>query len=311
MNAFHGRRNNALTGTLLDVSGCTTIDCVMDEAGLDWDVTLHPLHYLTYDGNQAVQMPDHFGVARDWTTPLGVVGQRYTPIQNRDAFAPLAYLEAEGFIDGYEQAGVLGDGQRVFVIARLAEEMRLFDKHHARVLFSTSHDGSGAFSVRAIVNRLFCANQIPNLNRAGSSLGISIKHTQSAEQRIQRVKHMVMAEMQWIREYEDVYSRLLDQPMTTAEAQAFADILAPMPYHPDTVTRRQWRAAAKKQQDIHDRINSHANRNIAGTWAAAFQGAVEYSDYDARGNNAERILLGRDLDFKREAWDLTKQMAFA
>lgn len=310
MNAFHGRRDNALTGTLTDVSGCATIGCVMDEAGLDWDVTLHEVQYRYAGLGSLVTVPSQYAVARNRVTPLGVVGQRYTPIQNRDAFAPLAYLEAEGFIDGYEQAGSLGDGQKVFVIARLAEEMRLHDKHHARILFSTSHDGSGAFSVRAIVNRLFCANQIPNLSRAGASLRISIKHTQSAEQRIQQVKHMVMAEMQWIREYEDVYSHLLDQPMSVADQAGFVDILAPMPYHPDTALR-QWRAANKKQQDIHDRINSHTNRNIAGTWAAAFQGAVEYSDYDARGNNAERILLGRDLEFKRQAWDLTRQMAFA
>lgn len=310
MNAFHGRRDNALTGTLTDVSGCATIGCVMDEAGLDWDVTLHEVQYRYGGLGSIVTVPGQYAVARDLTTPLGVVGQRYTPIQNRDAFAPLAYLEAEGFIDGYEQAGVLGDGQKVFVIARLAEEMRLHDKHHGRILFSTSHDGSGAFSVRAMVNRLFCANQIPNLSRVGSSLGISIKHTQSAEQRIARVKHMVMAEMQWIREYEDVYSRLLDQPMTLADQRGFVDILAPVPSGPKA-TDRMIRAGYKKQQDIHDRINGHANRNIAGTWAAAFQGAVEYSDYDARGNNAERILLGRDLEFKREAWDLTRQMAFA
>ncbi len=303
MNAYHAR-NNALVGTLTDVSDARTIHDVLDLADLDWQVRLRDLHFYPFDEDDIVAVvPDQYAVVRGDTTPLGVVGQRYTPIQNRDAFAPLAYLEAEGFISGYEQAGMLGDGQRVFIIARLAEEMRLVDKHHARILFSTTHDGSGAFSVRAMIQRLWCANQIPRLREQGKSLGISIRHTQSAEQRISQVKHRVMEEMRWIEEYEAGYQRLLDTPADAPTRGAFVDMLAPIPSGPK-VTDRMISTAWRKQQDIMGCINSSANQNIAGTVAALFQGAVEYSDYGARGNNAERILLGRDIDFKRRAWDL-------
>ena len=304
MNTYYAR-NNALMGTLADVSDARTINDVLDLAGLDWEVGLRDLHFYPYDeDDETAAVPDQYAVVRDLTTPLGVVGQRYTPIQNRDAFAPLAYLEAEGFISGYEQAGMLGDGQRVFVIANLAEQMRLSDEHHARILFSTTHDGSGAFSVRAMIQRLWCANQIPRLNQQGSSLGISIRHTQSAEQRLSAVKHQVMAEMKWIEEYEDGYQRLLDTPIIRVDHMqaAFVNMLAPIPSGPKA-TDRMIRAAYRKQHDLFDRVHSQANQNIKGTMASLFQGAVEYSDYDARGNNAERILLGRDLDFKRKAWD--------
>lgn len=303
MNAYYAR-NNALVGTLTDVSDARTINDVLDLADLDWQVRLRDLHFYPFDEDDVVAVvPDQYAVVRGDTTPLGVVGQRYTPIQNRDAFAPLSYLEAEGFISGYEQAGMLGDGQRVFIIARLAEEMRLVDQHHARILFSTTHDGSGAFSVRAMIQRLFCANQIPRLREQGKSLGISIRHTQSAEQRISQVKHRVMEEMRWIEEYEAGYQRLLDTPARGAGRGEFVEMLAPIPSGPK-VTDRMIRTAERKQQDIMGCINSSANQNIAGTVAALFQGAVEYSDYGARGNNAERILLGRDIEFKREAWDL-------
>ena len=308
MNAYYAR-NNALAGTLTDVSDARTIDDVLDLADLNWDVDLRDLYFNRGDGGGLAEVPDQYAVVRDHTTPLGVVGQRYTPIQNRDAFAPLAYLEAEGFISGYEQAGMLGDGQRVFVIARLGQEMRLVDKHHARILFSTTHDGSGAFSVRAMIQRLWCANQIPRLREQGSSLGISIRHTQSAEQRISQVKHRVMAEMQWIEEYEAGYQRLLDAPRISPRLTTeFVNAMAPIPSGPK-VTDRMIRTAERKQHDLRNRISSKANENIAGTMAALFQGAVEYSDYDARGNNAERILLGRDIEFKRQAWDRALTLA--
>jgi phage/plasmid-like protein (TIGR03299 family) len=303
----HMRQQNALARTLVDVTGATSISEVLEQADLDWEVSLHDLKYTPGSDMPSVDMPDHFAVARSGLTPLGVVGQRYTPIQNSDAFAPLEYLEREGFISGYDQAGVLGDGQKVFVIATLNKELNVGDPHTNRLLFSTTHDGTGSFNVRAISQRLFCSNQIPRLNSLGKSLGISIRHTQSAQQRMLRVKDLVLAEMRWIDEYQKGYETLLDSPAQGDAVLAFVSMIAPTPVPP--ATERMVRAAEKKREDILQRIYGSTNSNIRGTWAAAFQGAVEYSDFDARGNNAERILLGRDVAFKREAWDLALQMA--
>lgn len=306
-NAYF-RESNALASALVDVRGAATLDEVLDIADLDWQVSLHDMQYTPDPDLGPISMPDHFAIARSDMTPLGVVGKRYVPIQNADAFAPLAYLQAEGFIEGFDQAGILGDGQKVFIVARISEEMRLADKHDARILFSTTHDGSGAFNVRALAQRLFCANQIPNLNRHSTSMGISIRHTQSAQQRVAAVRFQVMAELSWIREYEDKYQTLLDTPARGGDVDEYVRVLAPMPEGPK-VTDRMRRAADRKWEEIVARIYGKANQNIEGTWAAAFHGAVEYSDYDARGNNAERILLGRDIEFKREAWDLALQLA--
>ena len=64
----------------------------------------------------------------------------------------------------------------------------------------------------------------------------------------------------------------------------------------------------RRQDKILARINGQYNANIAGTVAALFQGAVEYSDYDARGRNADRILTGRDIKFKKRAWESAKAL---
>lgn len=174
------RERNALDARLADVSTTTTLTEVLEEADLNYEVSLQELYsqVITPDGVTSVQY-QHSGVIRmDNLAPLGVVGERYTPIQNADAFAPLQYLHDEGFIESFEQAGSINGGQRAFIIARLNKEISLTDEHHARVLFSTSHDGSGAYSVRAIAQRLFCANQIPRLNRLGLKVS-SIRHTLS------------------------------------------------------------------------------------------------------------------------------------
>lgn len=130
---------------------------------------------------------------------------------------------------------------------------------------------------------------------------MSIRHTTSANHRVAQVRSAVMAEVRWFDEYSQWYEKMMATPVDTARTSAYINQVAPMP--PRDATVRQHNTAQKRQKAVLDRIHGPANRNIAGTVAALFQGAVEYSDYDARGNNAERILLGRDLKFKQRAWD--------
>lgn len=296
------RAHNALDRVLVDTTSHSTIEDVLDATDLNFEVALQELQsqVITPEGVSTVNYREVGVVRMDNLAPLGTVGERYTPIQNRDAFAPLQYLKDEGFIEAFEQAGCLGDGQRVFIVARLGQDMSLTDEHHARILFATSHDGSGAYQVRAVAQRLFCANQIPNLSRTGTGL-VSIKHTTSSAMRVQQVRQAVLAQLNWFDEYAQWYDKMLNTTVDTARTSAFINQVAPMP--PATATERQLRAGEKRQRDVLDRIHGAYNQNIAGTVAALFQGAVEYSDYDARGKNAERILLGRDLKFKQRAWE--------
>ena len=298
--AFHN--NNALASALVDVRGIDSLEGVLEAADLNYQVGLQELYssVLLPDGVSTVKY-NHYGVVRmDNLAPLGVVGERYTPIQNSDAFEPLQYLKDEGFIEEFEQAGIVGDGQRAFIIARLAQAITLTDQHTARVLFSTTHDGSGSYSVRAIAERLHCRNQIPRLSSLGTRI-TAIKHTQSATRRVQHVRAQVLNEVRWFDEYTEQYSLMMDTYIEQGELAQFMDVIAPD--LPRTATLRQVKAQEKKREQILARIFGPANDNIRGSIAALFQGAVEYADYDSRGNNAERILLGRDVKFKQRAWN--------
>lgn len=302
------REQNALSKTLLDVHEETSVEGVLDRADLNFEVALQELHsqVVTPEGVTQVNYT-HSGVVRmDNLKPLGVVGRGYAPIQNRDAFSTLQYLKDEGFIVGYEQAGLLGDGQRCFIIARLNDSMTLTDTHHGRIMFATSHDGSGAFHVRALAQRLFCSNQIPNLARRGKGV-ISIRHTTSANARLQQVKQAVLSEMRWFDEYQVWYDKMCNTDVDWRVTSAFLNQVAPK-RDPKTATERERNTDERRQRKILDRITGQFNANIKDTVAALFQGAVEYSDYDSRGNNADRILMGRDIEFKARAWDAAKAL---
>ncbi len=302
------REQNALSKTLLDVRSESSVEGVLDRADLNFEVALQELssQVVTPEGVTQVHYTQSGVVRMDNLKPLGVVGKGYAPIQNRDAFSTLQYLQDEGFITDYEQAGMLGDGQRCFIIARLNNSMTLTDTHHGRIMFATSHDGSGAFHVRALAERLFCSNQIPNLARRGKGV-ISIRHTTSANHRLQQVKQAVLSEMHWFDEYQNWYDKMCNTSVDWRVTSAFLNQVAPK-RDPKTANQRQLNTDERRRNKIRDRITGQFNANIKDTVAALFQGAVEYSDYDARGRNADRILMGRDIEFKARAWESAKAL---
>src|SRR4051812_11627885 len=81
-NAWHG-----LGVTMPDDSPVRySIDDAIRIAGLDWTVETVPLYHTAADGGYT-EIAGQFGVRRsDTGAIMGVVGDRYNPLQNRDQF---------------------------------------------------------------------------------------------------------------------------------------------------------------------------------------------------------------------------------
>lgn len=99
-------------------------------AGLDCEVPKTAIYTKaagiteTKDGMEAgsdeISIPDYFATVRtDNNTPLGVVCKDYQVVQNKDAFSFFDAIVGgeEGIL--YETAGALGNGERIFITAKL------------------------------------------------------------------------------------------------------------------------------------------------------------------------------------------------
>ena len=103
-------------GLGIRVAEALTSKEALTKAGLDWHVVQKPL--TTYYGNR---FPLYFANIRDKDDKLlGVVTDRYTVIQNEDAFAFTDGLLGAGV--RYETAGSLSEGRRVWILAKLPNE---------------------------------------------------------------------------------------------------------------------------------------------------------------------------------------------
>ena len=172
-------------------------------AGLDYIVEKRPL--FTYDTENHIADPDadiiipelsipgFFATVRaDTDQVLGVVGNDYEVVQNPDAFAFFDAIVGGG--DGilYETAGALGNGERIFITAKLPDYIRvgnddLIEKY---LFLTTSHDGYGSITAAFTPVRIVCNNTLhAALNNMTNC--VKIRHTQSAKERLSQA-HKVM-----------------------------------------------------------------------------------------------------------------------
>ena len=173
-------------------------------AGLDYEVVKSPLFSKGSSiietpngleiGSTELKVPDYFANVRsDNNAVLGVVGKDYQIVQNREAFSFFDAIVGGG--DGilYETAGALGNGERIFITAKLPDYIRVGngdDVSQKYIFLTTSHDGSGSITAAFTPIRIVCENTL-NASLRNMSNVVRIKHTAGAKQRLDNA-HKVM-----------------------------------------------------------------------------------------------------------------------
>ncbi|GAB2977428.1 DUF932 domain-containing protein [Mucilaginibacter puniceus] len=184
----------------------------IQHAGLDYIVEKRPL--FTYDTNNHVwgnpdampeiEVPNFFATVRaDTEQVLGVVGNDYEVVQNRDAFSFFDAIVGGGEGILYETAGALGNGERVFITAKLPDYIKVGRKDMIEqyLFLTTSHDGLGSITAAFTPIRIVCNNTL-NAAMQSNSNAIKIRHTASAGERLKQahtlmgISHVLAGEME-------------------------------------------------------------------------------------------------------------------
>lgn len=125
----------------------------------------------------------------DLNKPLGVVSDSYGIVQNEKAFEFIDILCTGGKANTpiIECAGVLGQGERVFITAKFPEDVILDNKTDDRIemyiVFTTSHDGTGAVNCMVTPVRVVCNNTL-NMAMWNNAGKISLRHTSGINERL-------------------------------------------------------------------------------------------------------------------------------
>lgn len=157
----------------------------------------------------SLPVENHFATIRtDTNEILGVVGSRYEPIQNRDAFSAFDELVGEGEAI-YHTAGALGKGERIWILAKLPDYIRINgnDIVEKFLLLTNTHDGSSVVRVKLTPIRVVCQNTL-SIALGGTEQEVRIRHTAQAVEKLKQAHEILGLSNKLYAELEQIFNRM-------------------------------------------------------------------------------------------------------
>ncbi|WP_337175419.1 DUF932 domain-containing protein [Paludisphaera sp.] len=283
-------------------------------ANLDYEAALADLATtagIPVNGKKAV-------VRTDTDDVLGVVGDRYRPIQNAEAFAFLDAIVADGGLR-YHTAGALRRGGKIWLLAKLPGQIRVRfsdDVSEKYLLLTNSHDGSSCLRVFFTSIRVVCANTLAAANRKGRGEGISIRHEGNLVCKIRRARDVLGIAARYFDDLEGRFDLMARHYPTFAQVSAYYKSLVPDPEdaHP---------GRAQNTRDelfrLYEQGKGQDIPQIRGTTWAAFNAVTEYTDhyrptrgkedFDRAAGRLDSAWFGSGSRLKQRAFELALEMA--
>jgi len=160
--AYVGQKPWHNLGVKVEGSAMTAQQAI-EAADMDWKVELHPIYSEVADiyGNVVhPQIEDKNAVVRmDTKEVLGVVGNKYQPVQNIECFDLFDAVVGTGEAK-YNTVGTLNGGKRVWLLAKFDNTITLDngEEIESYMLLSNSHDGGSSLTMQWCDIRVVCQN---------------------------------------------------------------------------------------------------------------------------------------------------------
>ena len=178
-------------GLGVNVEGNLTPLQMLIAADLDWTVSCRQMFTHTGteidEGTEIIPVVSHFVLVRDNDDqPLGPVGPRFVPTQNRDAFEFFKRFTSVGDMS-METAGSLRGGKQVWGLAKIKDGFTLAggDEVQGYMLVAVSHEWGKANEIRFTPIRVVCNNTLTMALRDQRSNGIfKMPHVKAFDQEV-------------------------------------------------------------------------------------------------------------------------------
>ena len=199
---------------------------------LDWNVIQKPILTGDYD-----PIPGYRANIRDTDNKvLGVVTDRYRVVQNSEAFAFTDALLGEGV--KYETAGSLQEGKRIWLLARLPDKYIIEgEQMEPYLVFSSSHDGSGAIKVAMTPVRVVCQNTL-NIALTSAKRVWSTVHVGDLAAKMDEAHNTLLLAEKYMGKLGTEISRLSKIKLSDQKVMEYIDLLLPMDDYPTETHRK-------------------------------------------------------------------------
>ena len=259
-------------------------------AGLNWKVLQEPV----YTENKELIQGYKANVRDTDRKVLGVVTDRYKVIQNEEAFAFTDTLLGEGV--RYETAGSLQEGRRVWMLARLPREFIIGgERISPYMVFSNTHDGSGAVKTALTPIRVVCNNTL-NLALRTAKRSWSMIHTGDISGKIEEAKNTLLLADEYMTALGQEFEDLRKIKLSETQVLDYIKILLPME---ENYSLLQKRGVEKLRADMKMRYFDAPDLKDVGNNGYRFVNAV--SDFATHSTPRRKTANYKENIFARTA----------
>ncbi len=279
-------------------------------AGLDYDVSLAPVRteYETIDNVMAT-------IRVDTGRTLGLVSEKYKIFQNRECFDFFDNVVGDK-LAMYEVAGALGKGERVWLLAKLPNNIIVYkdDVVEKYLCLTNSHNGKSALKMYYTPVRVVCQNTL-SMSMSDAQDGISIRHSGDLQANIKEAKRILGLSLNFYEAFEQQAQHLVKYQMTPNRLDRYFNTIV---FGRDTVNTEDTKGMQKKStlEILFEHGKGNSMPGVAGSAWAAYNAVTEMVDYHStiRGldsdpsNRLKNIWFGAGAKFKSDAFATIMQL---
>lgn len=297
------------------VEGLLTAEQAIEKAKLDYIVKKEQLYRFIEDPCDIERVRAYATVNSHNNKVLGIVGEAYTPIQNSEAFTFFDELTGQGEAI-YETAGALGDGEKVWLLAKLPTSFEPIqgDRVDQFCLLYTTHDGTLPCSVMFTDIRVVCQNTL-SMALKGASRIVKIRHTTNANERLAeagRIMKQMNEYYSQIHEKFDVFAKFIIDDKFVEE---YKDLM--FGKEEELADRGPARSIRLNRIEMFNGRKGNGMGvdipGVAGTAWGLYNVMTEIADWDLpkkrdKESLFENVLFGPSAEFKQKSFDTLEEM---
>ena len=292
-----------------EIDDATTFWDAFKMAGLDWEVQTEPL--FRGDGSEVKAQAS---VRQSDNRVLGVVGPRWTPLQNRDAFEIFEPLVDSGDMK-LHTAGSLREGERVWVLCQLNldnSEIVKGDEISKFALLSNGHDGKLAVHFGFTPIRVVCANTEAMARGCKSSKLIRVRHLQFVKENVEKLREVMNLANQEFEATAEQYRFLASRQINAKDLEKYVKVVFGVEKKSDEDITTRTKNILQSVETLFTTGKGNDLPGVNGTYWAAYNAVTEYLNYDRGRNNANRmdsLWFGQNKQMSADALETAIELA--
>lgn len=291
-------------------------------AGLDYRVEKEQVYfnqpYMQFgkERNKQIPVPDAFATVRkDTNVPFGIVGSRYEVLQNVEAFD--FFDQIVGRKEAiYETAGALGQGETIFITAKLPEYIKVGQKDliEQYLFLTNNHNGKGVVQAAFTPIRIVCNNTL-NAALSHNSNRVRIMHNANVKDRLKEASKLMGIVNQLKEELEGVFNAMAKKPIVDQQLKDIIVATFATKAHMDLIAKGEECAQLTRFETLISDVYAYALGSdtqqmdtTKGTVFGAYNAVTGYLQNVKNVTNQESQLVslmeGTAYDYNQKAFNL-------